>query len=62
MLDNILNYLKDKQTKIILYVYDSILLDYAPSDGNQVLLDIKNMIPYPINIKQGKSYHGLTKI
>ena len=62
MLDNILNYLKDKKTKIILYVYDSILIDYASSDGDQVLLDIRNMIHYPVNIKTGKNYHTLEKI
>ena len=42
MLVNILDYLKDKQTKLVLYVYDSILLDYSKSDGNQTLIDIKN--------------------
>jgi hypothetical protein len=62
MLDNILNYLRDKQTKLVLYVYDSILIDYASSDGDQVLLDIKDMIHYPVNIKTGKNYHVLEKI
>ena len=62
ILNNILDYLKDKQTKIILYVYDSILLDYAESDGKQTLIDIKHMIKYPVNIKMGKSYHELNKI
>jgi hypothetical protein len=62
MLDNILNYLSDKKTKLVLYVYDSILLDYASSDGDQVLLDIKSMIHYPVNIKMGKNYHALEKI
>ena len=62
MLDNILNYLKDKKTKLVLYVYDSILLDYNKSDGDQILLDIKNLIHYPINVKMGKNYHSLEKI
>jgi len=62
MLESILNYLKDKQTKLVLYTYDAFLFDYSKEDGNQLLTDIKNMIPYPINIKQGKSYHGLIKI
>jgi hypothetical protein len=62
MLDNILNYLKDKKTKLVLYTYDAFLFDYSEDDGKQLLIDIKNMIHYPINIKQGKSYHGLKKI
>jgi hypothetical protein len=62
MLDNILNYLKDKKTKLVLYTYDAFLFDYSEDDGKQLLIDIKNMIHYPVNIKQGKSYHGLKKI
>jgi len=62
MLDNILNYLKDKQTKLVLYTYDAFLFDYAKADGKQLLTDIKNMIQYPVNIKQGITYHGLEKI
>ena len=62
MLDNILNYLKDKKTKLVLYTYDAFLFDYSKEDGKQLLTDIKEMIHYPINIKQGKSYHGLEKL
>jgi hypothetical protein len=62
ILNNILNYLKNKKTKLILYVYDSILLDYSKEDNKQLLTDIKNMISYPVNIKQGNTYHGLNKI
>ena len=62
ILNNILTYLKNKKTKLILYVYDSILLDYSKEDNKQLLTDIKNMISYPVNIKQGNTYHGLNKI
>jgi hypothetical protein len=62
MLDNILNYLKDKKTKLVLYTYDAFLFDYSKEDGKQLLTDIKDMIHYPINIKQGKTYHGLEKL
>ena len=62
MLVKILDYLKDKKTKIVLYTYDAILLDYSKEDGNQLLNNIKDMIPYPINIKQGNTYHDLQKM
>jgi len=62
LLELALNYLKDKKTKIVLYTYDSILLDYAFSDGDQMLIDIKNILYYPVNIKIGKNYHTLEKI
>jgi hypothetical protein len=62
MLVNILDYLKDKKTKLVLYTYDAFLFDYAKEDGKEILLTIKDMIKYPINIKTGKSYHLLEKI
>jgi len=61
LLDGILRELKDKQTKLVLYTYDAFLFDYAKEDGD-ILTEIKDIIHYPVSIKQGKSYHGLTKI
>ena len=61
-LNNILNYLKDKKTKLVLYTYDAFLFDYSKEDGTQLLTDIKELIHYPINVKQGKTYHGLEKV
>jgi len=62
ILINIQNYLSDKKTKLILYTYDAFLFDYNKEDGNELLTEIKNIIKYPVGIKQGKSYHGLKKI
>lgn len=62
MLEKILDYLRDKQTKIVLYTYDAYLISYNKNDGKQLLTNIQNMIEYPINIKQGESYQGMDKI
>ena len=62
MLDNILNYLKDKKTKLVLYTYDAFLFDYSKEDGKDLPTTLKEMIHYPINIKHGTSYHGLNKL
>jgi len=61
LLELALNYLKDKKTKIVLYTYDAFLFDYAEEDGN-ILPELINILEYPVSIKQGTSYHGLTKI
>jgi hypothetical protein len=56
ILRKIIELLKGKQTKPILYVYDSILLDYAESDGDELLTEIHNIFT-----KQGltvKTQHG----
>jgi len=61
LLELALNYLKDKKTKIVLYTYDAFLFDYAEEDRN-ILPELINILEYPVSIKQGTSYHGLTKI
>jgi hypothetical protein len=61
LLELALNYLKDKKTKIVLYTYDAFLFDYAEEDGN-ILSELVKLLQYPVSIKQGISYHGLTKI
>jgi hypothetical protein len=37
------------------------LFDYAKEDG-EIFTPIKALLQYPVSIKQGNSYHGLTKI
>jgi hypothetical protein len=61
LLEKVFDYLKDKKTKIVLYTYDAFLFDYSKEDGN-ILQDIVDMLEYPVTIKQGNTYHGLTKI
>jgi hypothetical protein len=61
LLEKVLDYLKDKKTKIVLYTYDAFLFDYSKEDGD-ILQDIVKLLEYPVTIKQGNTYHGLTKI
>ena len=61
LLELILNHLKDKKTKLVLYTYDAFLFDYNKEDIN-LIQEIINILKYPVNIKQGKTYHSLTKI
>jgi hypothetical protein len=50
----IVNLLKDKKTKIILYTYDSILLDY---DSSENLLDsITSLLKFNYSTKSGHNY------
>lgn len=61
LLDGILRLLRNKKTKLVLYTYDAFLFDFANED-KELLTEIKDIIHYPINVKQGNTYHGLTKI
>ena len=61
LLESVFNYLTDKKTKLVLYTYDAFLFDYAKEDG-EIFTTIKELLQYPVSIKQGNSYHGLNKI
>jgi hypothetical protein len=60
----ILKYIKDKQSNIILYVYDSYLIDLDKNE-QYIIEDIKNIIKqkgYNVSIKIGKDYQRLSKM
>jgi hypothetical protein len=61
LLEKVLDYLKGKKTKIVLYTYDAFLFDYSKEDNN-IIQELTTILEYPVSIKQGISYHGLTKI
>ena len=42
----VIDYLENKQSKVILYTYDSFLIDYSSADGKEVLKEIKTSLPY----------------
>ena len=50
----VINFLKDKKTKIVLYTYDSILLDY---DSSETLLNsITSLLKFNYSTKTGHNY------
>ena len=54
-------FLKDKNSTLILYVYDSFLFDFSKSDGKETLVKIKEIVSkkHPIKMKVGKNYNVL---
>jgi hypothetical protein len=62
----VLEYLENKKSNIILYTYDSILIDYSKEDGKETLKDIKDILEssfgFKINASYGTDYNNLTKI
>ena len=55
ILKEVLRYLRDKKSKIVLYTYDAILFDFCKEDGKETLEDIKDILEegkkYPIKFK-----------
>jgi len=58
-LKDVLRYLKDKKTKIVLYTYDAFLFDFHKEDGKETLEDIKRIMEsggnYPVKFKFSKN-------
>ena len=55
------DYLKNKQTKLVLYIYDAFVFDVSKSDGKQTLIDLQNILSdkFPIKLKVGQHYGAL---
>ena len=58
---DIQDYLKDKKTRLVLYIYDAFIFDFAKEDGKQTLLDIENILSekFPVKLKTGVHYGAL---
>jgi hypothetical protein len=59
-LDKLKSYLQDKQSKVLLVVYDSILIDYAASDGKGTLSYIKDILEadrFKVKAKKSDNYN-----
>ena len=55
ILKEVLRYLKNKKTKVVLYTYDALLFDFSKEDGKETLQDIKEILEtdgkYPVKFK-----------
>ena len=55
ILKDVLGYLKNKETKLVLYTYDALLFDFHKKDGKETLEELKVILEsggkYPIKFK-----------
>lgn len=59
------DFLKNKQSKVILYTYDSILVDVSVEDGGETITRIKDIMidnQFPVKCHVGKNYNDLCEI
>lgn len=59
ILKDVIKLLRNYKTKVVLYTYDSILLDYSEQDGPALLEQVKEVLSqngkFPAHIKQSKN-------
>ena len=60
---NLQEYLATKKSSIILYTYDSVLIDYSREDGKETLVEIKSLLEstfgFKVKAKYGTNYNNL---
>ena len=56
------DYLKTKQTRLVLYIYDAFIFDVAKSDGKKTLSDLQSILSdkFPVKLKSGIHYGALS--
>ena len=56
-------YLEDKESKLVLYSYDSFLIEFNMNDGVETLKDCKRIVDrdgiFPVTLKRGDNYHDM---
>jgi len=59
-------YLKDKESKVILYTYDSFLIDFNMNDGKEFITHIRDIFEsdgtYPTKAQVGSNYHEMNDV
>lgn len=59
LVGKVLDYLEQKKSKVVLYTYDSILLDFSKEDGMETVTTVKQMLEstgFQTKMKKGTDY------
>ena len=63
MMGDLFNFMKDYKSKIVMYQYDSFLIDFNLADGKDFLVKAKNIIEqngkFPVKVAYGKDYNEM---
>ncbi len=61
VINEIQQYLGNKKTKLVLYIYDAFVFDFSKEDHKQVLLDLHTILSdkFPVKLKTGAHYGAL---
>jgi|TARA_R110001592_G_scaffold10155_3_gene53023 hypothetical protein len=59
MMKDLLEKLNNYNSELVLYTYDSFLIDFDPKDGNDLIKSIKNSLKYPTSVVYGNNYNDL---
>jgi len=61
IMENIIEILKNYNTQLVLYVYDSFLIDWDKNE-REVIIDIYNEIPFDVKLRVGTNYNNMKSL
>jgi DNA polymerase I-like protein with 3'-5' exonuclease and polymerase domains len=64
-METVVEYLQDKQSKLILYTYDSLLFDIATTEAREIVPALRTLIQegnFPVKVKYGSIYSKMKTI
>lgn len=59
ILSNLNSYMSGMVSKIVLYTYDAFLIDFSFSEYENHISNIKEIIKFPVKVKEGYDYHNM---
>jgi hypothetical protein len=66
MLSKLIPFIREYKSKLILYSYDSFLIDYNLNDGVEFLREVKKIIEsngtFPTSVSKGLNYNEMEDI
>ena len=66
VLNDLIPFIKDYESKLVLYSYDSFLFDFKISDGLDFLKQVKGILEmdglFPTKVAKGLNYHEMKDI
>lgn len=65
MMNQLQELLTDTKSKLILYTYDSFLIDYSKEDGKEILEQVQSVLEtdgFTVSVKVGKNYNKMQTI
>jgi len=61
VLKKVIQYLSNKKSKVVHYIYDAVILDYSKEDGKEVLTVVQELLSenekYPVKFSYGKDLY-----
>jgi hypothetical protein len=64
-METVIEYLRDKTSKLILYTYDSLLFDVSTTEARDIVLQLRIILEegnFPVKVKYGKTYSKMKTI